>query len=55
MLKLFERRPGLLHAVLTGFRPAWKSFAGITRGRRHWPSSSVRTLLAQRALHAMDR
>ena len=32
MLTLFERRPGMLHAVLTGFRPAWKAFAGITRG-----------------------
>ncbi|OSC61534.1 hyaluronate lyase [Streptomyces sp. BF-3] len=55
MLKLFERRPGLLHAVLTGFRPAWKSFAGITRGTTSL-AELVRTHpLAQRALHAMDR
>jgi geranylgeranyl reductase family protein len=32
MLTLFERRPGMLHAALTGFRPAWNAFARITRG-----------------------
>ncbi|PWI41737.1 geranylgeranyl reductase family protein [Streptomyces sp. ICBB 8177] len=32
MLALFERRPGLLHAVLTSFRPAWNAFVKITRG-----------------------
>lgn len=55
MLKLFERRPGVLHAVLTGFRPAWKAFAGITRGTTSL-AELVRTHpLAQRALNAMDR
>ncbi|MCX4536859.1 geranylgeranyl reductase family protein [Streptomyces sp. NBC_01669] len=55
MLKLFERRPGILHAVLTGFRPAWKAFAGITRGTTSL-AELVRTHpLAQRALSAMDR
>ncbi len=55
MLKLFERRPGMLHAVLTGFRPAWKAFAGITRGTTSL-AELVRTHpLAQRALSAMDR
>ncbi|NDZ62745.1 geranylgeranyl reductase family protein [Streptomyces cyaneofuscatus] len=55
MLKLFERRPGVLHAVLTGFRPAWKAFAGITRGTTSL-AELVRTHpLAQRALSAMDR
>ncbi|MEV3851334.1 geranylgeranyl reductase family protein [Streptomyces microflavus] len=55
MLKLFERRPGVLHAVLTGFRPAWKTFAGITRGTTSL-AELVRTHpLAQRALSAMDR
>ncbi|MFD4649349.1 geranylgeranyl reductase family protein [Streptomyces sp. NPDC058441] len=32
MLTVFERRPGVLHAAITGFRPAWKAFARITRG-----------------------
>ncbi|MET8346073.1 geranylgeranyl reductase family protein [Streptomyces microflavus] len=55
MLKLFERRPGVLHAVLTGFRPAWKAFAGITRGTTSL-AELVRTHpLAQRALSTMDR
>jgi len=55
MLKLFERRPGVLHAVLTGFRPAWKAFAGITRGTTSL-AELVRTHpLAQRALSSMDR
>ena len=55
MLKLFERRPGVLHAVLTGFRPAWTAFAGVTRGTTSL-AELVRTHpLAQRALSAMDR
>ncbi|MEV8566316.1 geranylgeranyl reductase family protein [Streptomyces sp. NPDC051322] len=55
MLKLFERRPMVLHAVITGFRPAWKAFAGITRGSTSL-GELVRTHpLAQRALTAMDR
>ncbi|MEU0687895.1 geranylgeranyl reductase family protein [Streptomyces uncialis] len=32
MMAVFERRPGMLHAALTGFRPAWKAFTRITRG-----------------------
>nr|WP_223281165.1 geranylgeranyl reductase family protein [Streptomyces sp. San01] len=32
MLTVFERRPGMMHAAITGFRPAWKAFARITRG-----------------------
>ncbi|WP_328540111.1 geranylgeranyl reductase family protein [Streptomyces sp. NBC_00344] len=55
MLKLFERRPMVLHAVITGFRPAWKAFAGITRGSTSL-GELVRTHpLAQRALTALDR
>jgi geranylgeranyl reductase family protein len=55
MLKLFERRPMILHAVITGFRPAWKAFAGITRGSTSL-GELVRTHpLAQRALTALDR
>ncbi|WP_250300537.1 geranylgeranyl reductase family protein [Streptomyces sp. A 4/2] len=55
MLKLFERRPKMLHAVITGFRPAWKAFAGITRGSTSL-GELVRTHpMAQRALGALDR
>ncbi|MEU8681016.1 geranylgeranyl reductase family protein [Streptomyces sp. NPDC048611] len=55
MLKIFSRRPGLLHAVLTGFRPAWQTFAKITRGTTTL-AEIVRTHgMARRALEAMDR
>ncbi|MET9514278.1 geranylgeranyl reductase family protein [Streptomyces sp. NPDC002994] len=55
MLALFERRPGLLHAAITGFRPAWTMFAGITRGSTTL-AEMVRTRpLVQRALSALDR
>ncbi|WP_235032536.1 geranylgeranyl reductase family protein [Actinacidiphila yanglinensis] len=55
MLALFERRPGLLHAVLTSFPPAWRAFAGITRGKRSL-ADLVRTHpIARRALDAVDR
>ncbi|MFJ3933749.1 geranylgeranyl reductase family protein [Streptomyces sp. NPDC090029] len=54
MLTLFERRPGLLHAVLTGFRPAWTAFADITRGTATL-AGLVRTRpLARRALDLLD-
>ncbi|WP_436842445.1 geranylgeranyl reductase family protein [Streptomyces niveus] len=55
MLSVFERRPGLLHAVITGFRPAWKAFADITRGVTSL-GALVRTHpLARRALDVLDR
>ncbi|GAA2298525.1 geranylgeranyl reductase family protein [Streptomyces kunmingensis] len=55
MLTLFERKPGLLHAVLTGFRPAWNAFARITRGSTTL-GELVRTHpMAGRALSRLDR
>ncbi|MFJ7156344.1 geranylgeranyl reductase family protein [Streptomyces sp. NPDC101118] len=55
MLAVFESRPGLLHAAITGFRPAWRAFARITRGSTSL-GEMVRTYpLARRALHALDR
>ncbi|MFC4031478.1 geranylgeranyl reductase family protein [Streptomyces polygonati] len=55
MLSLFERRPGLLHAALTTFPPAWRAFAGITRGTSSL-AELVRTHpLARRALGTADR
>ncbi|WP_376772579.1 geranylgeranyl reductase family protein [Streptomyces zagrosensis] len=32
LLLAFERRPGMVHAAITGLRPAWRAFAKITRG-----------------------
>ncbi|MDI9887048.1 geranylgeranyl reductase family protein [Streptomyces sp. HNM0645] len=55
MLAVFERRPGILHAAITGFRPAWKAFSDITRGVTTL-AGIVRTHgVARRALEAMDR
>ncbi|MEV8531674.1 geranylgeranyl reductase family protein [Streptomyces sp. NPDC051211] len=55
MLAAFEARPGLLHAVITGLRPAWRAFARITRGSTTL-AELVRTYpLAGRALHLLDR
>lgn len=54
MLNLFEVRPRLLHAAITGFGPAWRAFARITRGSTTL-ADLVRTYpLARKALHMMD-
>ncbi|MFF4403719.1 geranylgeranyl reductase family protein [Streptomyces sp. NPDC001404] len=55
LLALFERRPGLFHAAITGFPPAWRAFAQITRGTTSL-ADIVRTHpLARRVLSGMDR
>ncbi|MFH8751639.1 geranylgeranyl reductase family protein [Streptomyces rimosus] len=55
MLTVFSRRPGMIHAALTGFRPAWHAFAKIVRGTTTL-AEMVRTHpVARRALGAMDR
>ncbi|MGH3309417.1 MAG: geranylgeranyl reductase family protein [Streptomyces sp.] len=55
MLNVFSRRPGLLHAALTGFRPAWNVFARFTRGATSI-AEVVRTHpVARRALDTLDR
>ncbi|MER5493546.1 geranylgeranyl reductase family protein [Streptomyces sp. NPDC002454] len=55
MMGLFERRPGMLHAALTGFRPAWKAFTRITRGTTTL-GEIVRTHpVAGRVLSSLDR
>ncbi|MFI5757181.1 geranylgeranyl reductase family protein [Streptomyces sp. NPDC051569] len=55
MLGVFERRPGVLHAAITGLRPAWNAFADITRGSTTL-AGLVRTRpLARRALEMLDR
>ncbi|OKH98151.1 hyaluronate lyase [Streptomyces sp. CB02923] len=55
MLTLFSRRPGMIHAALTGFRPAWHAFAKIVRGTTTL-AEIVRTHpVARRALGTLDR
>jgi flavin-dependent dehydrogenase len=55
MMTVFEKRPGVLHAALTGFPPAWRTFAKITRGATSL-AEIVRTHpVARRALSALDR
>ncbi|MEV0097221.1 geranylgeranyl reductase family protein [Streptomyces sp. NPDC050738] len=55
MLAAFERRPMLLHLAITGLRPAWNAFAGITRGSTSLAELVRNHPLAQRALSTMDR
>ena len=55
MLKVFSRRPGMMHAAITGFRPAWHAFAKITRGTTTLAELVRTNGVARRALEAMDR
>ncbi|WP_325051392.1 geranylgeranyl reductase family protein [Streptomyces corynorhini] len=55
MLSIFARRPGVVHAAITGLRPAWNAFADITRGSTTL-AGIVRTHpVARRALDVLDR
>jgi geranylgeranyl reductase family protein len=55
MLRVFARRPGMVHAALTGFRPAWNVFARFARGATSL-AEVVRTHpVARRALDTLDR
>jgi geranylgeranyl reductase family protein len=55
MLTAFERRPGLLHAAITGFRPAWNVFTKITRGGMSLAEIVRTSPAARRALTALDQ
>ncbi|MFB9556439.1 geranylgeranyl reductase family protein [Streptomyces roseoviridis] len=55
MLAVFERRPGLLHAAITGLRPAWRAFTDITRGATTLAGLVRGNGLAHRALDLLDR
>ncbi|MFF0744705.1 geranylgeranyl reductase family protein [Streptomyces sp. NPDC004111] len=55
MLAQFERHPALLHAALTGIRPAWRAFARITSGRTTLAELVRMHPMAQRALNAAHR
>ncbi|WP_049580512.1 geranylgeranyl reductase family protein, partial [Streptomyces sp. SBT349] len=55
LLTGFAHRPGLVHAALIGFRPAWAAFTRITRGSTTL-AGLVRTHpAARRALAVLDR
>lgn len=55
LLTAFERRPGMVHAALTGLRPAWRAFAKITRGNTTL-AEIVRTHpSARRLMSVIDR
>ncbi|MFE0381775.1 geranylgeranyl reductase family protein [Streptomyces inhibens] len=55
MLAVFSRRPGMLHAAITSFRPAWHAFAKITRGTTTLAEMVRTNSMARRALEALDR
>ncbi|MFE7319117.1 geranylgeranyl reductase family protein [Streptomyces sp. NPDC057555] len=55
LLAFFARRPGMVHAAITGFRPAWRAFTKITRGTTTL-AELVRTHpIARRVLDTFDR
>ncbi|MFP3989812.1 geranylgeranyl reductase family protein [Streptomyces sp. E11-3] len=55
LLAVFERRPGMVHAAVTGFRPAWRAFARIVRGSTSLAEIVRDHPMARRAMTALDR
>ncbi|WP_411158506.1 geranylgeranyl reductase family protein [Streptomyces sp. CBMA291] len=55
MLAVFERRPGLLHAAITGLRPAWNAFADITRGSATLGGMARSNGMTRRAIDLLDK
>jgi len=55
MLNVFARRPGMLHAALTGFRPAWNVFARFARGATSLAEVVRTNAVARRALDTLDK
>ena len=45
----------MLHAALTGFRPAWKAFARFTRGSTSLAEIVRTNPVARRALDTLDK
>lgn len=52
---VFSRRPALLHAAITGLRPAWRVFARFTRGSVSLAEIVRNHPVAGRALDRLDR
>lgn len=55
LLAVFATRPGLMHAAMVGFRPAWSAFTQITRGSSTLAGLVETYPLARRALTVLDR
>ncbi|MFB9392722.1 geranylgeranyl reductase family protein [Streptomyces coeruleoprunus] len=55
MHAVFARRPALLHAAVTGLRPAWRVFTDITRGATTLAGMVRTSAVARRALETLDR
>ncbi|MHC0433787.1 geranylgeranyl reductase family protein [Streptomyces sp. O3] len=55
LLAAFARRPGAVHAAVTGFRPAWTAFTRIVRGSTTLAEIVRDYPLARRAMHVLDR
>lgn len=52
---VFRRRPGALHAAVTGLRPAWFTFAAVVRGSTSFAEIVKSRPMVRRALAALDR
>ncbi|GLF97093.1 geranylgeranyl reductase family protein [Streptomyces yaizuensis] len=55
LLGVFERRPGVVHAAITGLRPAWRVFSEITRGSTTLAGIVRTSAVARRALETLDK
>lgn len=55
LLGVFARRPALVHAALTGLRPAWNVFARFTRGATSLAEVARTHPVARRALDTLDK
>ena len=51
----FSRRPGAVHAAVTGLRPAWTMFARVVRGSTTFAEILRTQPLARRAMSVLDR
>ncbi|WP_461014901.1 geranylgeranyl reductase family protein [Streptomyces daliensis] len=55
LLRIFSRRPAMIHTALTGFRPAWNVFADFTRGATSLADIVRNRPVARRALDTLDK
>ncbi|GAA0399722.1 geranylgeranyl reductase family protein [Streptomyces luteireticuli] len=55
VLAIFSRKPGVFHAAVTGFGPAWRAFAKVTRGQTTLAEIVRAHPVARRVVSAADR
>ena len=55
LLRVFSRRPGMMHAAISTLRPAWNAFADFTRGATSMADLVRTSPMARRALDTLDR